>query len=231
MSPDAATAIRSIKDLIKQHVPRSSVNWALLAFPQLYGALRYESQLSPEQLKILQSIVGENRPGNIIECGVYRAGTTVLLARLLKQRRLTKKIYALDSFSGFAEEIEEEVNRGQVVEEGRVAFTANSVDYVRRKLSVLGVADVVEVVPGYFEDTLPGIKDRFCVALIDCDLEKSVEFCLEHLWERIVEGGWMVVDDYSNPGYPGAAVASDRFFRRVSYRSRTVSNNFLLVQR
>ncbi len=231
MTPQTATAIRSIKDLIKQHVPRSSINRALLALPQLYGALRYESQLSPEQLGILQSIVGENRPGNIIECGVYRAGTTVLLARLLKQRGLAKKIYALDSFSGFAEEIEDDVSRGQVVEEGRAAFTANSVDYVRRKLGVLGVADLIEVVPGYFEDTLPGIQDRFCLALIDCDLEKSVEFCLEHLWERIVDGGWVVVDDYSNPGYPGAAVASDRFFRRVSYRSRMVSNNFLLVQR
>jgi predicted O-methyltransferase YrrM len=226
-----ASAMRSIKDLIKQHVPRSSINRALLTFPQLYGALRYESQLNPEQLEILQSIVGENRPGNIIECGVYRAGTTVLLARLLKQRRLAKKIYALDSFSGFAEEIEEDVSRGQVVEEGRAAFTANSVDYVQRKLAVLGVADVIEVVPGYFEDTLPGIEDRFCLALIDCDLEKSVEFCLEHLWERIVPGGWMVVDDYSNPGYPGAAVAADRFFHHVSYRSRMVSNNFLLVQR
>ena len=225
-----STALRSIKELIKQHVPRASINRALLTFPQLYGAVRYESQLTPEQLAILEKIVGENRPGNIIECGVYRAGTTVLLARLLKQRRLAKKIYALDSFGGFAEEIEDEVDRGQVVEQGLTAFRANSVDYVRRKLAVLGVDDVIEIVPGYFEQTLPRIHDRFCLALIDCDLERSVEFCLEHLWDRVVEGGWVVVDDYTNPGYPGAAIAADRFFAGVRYRSRTASHNFLLGQ-
>ena len=85
--------------------------------------------------------------------------------------------------------------------------------------------------PGYFEETLPGIRDRFCLALIDCDLERSVEFCLEHLWDRVVEGGWLVVDDYTNPGYPGAAIASERFFQRVSYRSRAVRHNFLLVEK
>jgi O-methyltransferase len=223
--------MRSIKELIKQHVPRSSINRALLTFPQLYGPLRYESQLTPAQFAILARLIGENRPGNIIECGVYRAGTTVLLARLLKQKGLAKKIYALDSFSGFAEEIDDDVNRGQVVADGRAAFRSNSVDYVRRKLAVLGVDDAIEVVPGYFEDTLPGIKDRFCLAFIDCDLERSVEFCLEQLWDRVVEGGWIVVDDYTNPGYPGAAVGADRFFSRVRCRSRAVSNNFLLAQR
>jgi O-methyltransferase len=226
-----STALRSIKELIKQHVPRSSINRALLSFPQLYGPLRYESQLTPEQFAILEGIVGQNRPGNIIECGVYRAGTTVLLARLLKRKHIAKKIYALDSFSGFAEEIDDEVGRGQVVADGRSAFRANSVDYVRRKLAVLGVDDVIEVVPGYFEETLPGIRDRFCLALIDCDLERSIEFCLEQLWDRVVEGGFIVVDDYTNPGYPGAAIASDRFLRRVSYRSRAVRHNFLLVER
>lgn len=231
MKLQTATAMRSIKDLVKQHVPRSTIDRALLTLPQLYGALRYESQLTPAQLAILDTIVGENRPGNIIECGVYRAGTTVLLARLLKQRQMAKRIYALDSFGGFAEEIEDEVSRGQVVKEGRTAFRANSIDYVRRKLAVLGVDDVIEVVPGYFEETLPDIRDRFCLALIDCDLERSVEFCLEQLWDRMTDGGWVVVDDYTNPGYPGAAIASDRFFRRVSYRSRATSNNFLMVQR
>ena len=231
MTLQPATAIRSIKELIKHHVPRSSINRALLTFPQLYGALRYESQLTPQQFAILARIVGENRPGNIIECGVYRAGTTVLLARLIKQKRMAKTIYALDSFSGFAEEIDDDVTRGQVVADGRSAFRANSAAYVRRKLAVLGVDDVIEIVPGYFEETLPGIQDRFCLALIDCDLEKSVEFCLEQLWDRVVEGGWIVVDDYTNPGYPGAAVAADRFFGRVSCRSRIVSDNFLLAQR
>jgi len=115
--------------------------------------------------------------------------------------------------------------------EGRVAFRANSATYVRRKLDVLGVADRIAVVPGFFEDTLPTIDDRFCLALIDCDLERSITFCLEHLWDRIVDGGYIVVDDYANPGYPGAALAADRFFARVPSRSRVASSNFLVIEK
>jgi predicted O-methyltransferase YrrM len=225
------TALRPLKALVRRHVSPASIDRLLLAVPQLYPAVRYESQLSPAQLRILRDLLLGGRPGNVIECGVYRAGTTVLLARLLAEHGLAKQIYALDSYGGFAPEIEEEIGRGLVVQEGRTAFTANSVDYVRRKLAVLGVAHRVQVVPGFFEDTLPTIEDRFCLALIDCDLEKSVEFCLEHLWPRMVEGGHVVVDDYANPGYPGAALAADRFFARVPRGRLTASENFLIAQR
>jgi predicted O-methyltransferase YrrM len=227
----AQDALRPLKALVKRHVSPASFERLLLAFPQLYPALRYESQLSPAQLQILRGLLLKRRPGNIIECGVYRAGTTVLLARMLSQHDLAKRIYALDSFGGFASEIEDEIRRGLVVEEGRTAFRANSAAYVRRKLAVLGVADRIEVVPGFFEDTLPTIDDRFCLALVDCDLEQSIAFCLEHLWAKMGDGGYVVVDDYANPGYPGAALAADRFFARVSYRSRTASDNFLVVEK
>lgn len=224
-------ALGPLKALVKRHVPPVVIDRLLLAFPQLYPALRYESQLSPAQLQILRGLLLTGLPGNIIECGVYRGGTTVLLARILSEHHLAKKIYALDSFGGFAGEIDDEIKRGLVVEAGRTAFRANSADYVRRKLAVLEVADRIEIVPGFFEDTLSTIDDRFCLALIDCDLEQSIAFCLEHLWDRVVDGGHVVVDDYANPGYPGAALAADRFFAGVSYRRRTASDNFLVVEK
>ena len=223
--------IDTLKGFVKRHVARSHVDRALLTFPQLYPAVRYESQLTPAQFAILRSVLAERRPGNIIECGVYRAGTTVLLARELKAMGLRKRIYALDSFAGFEPEIEDEIDRGLVPVAGRSAFTINSVEYVRRKLRVLGVADAIEVVPGFFEKTLPAIDDTFCLALIDCDLEKSTEYCLEYLWDRTVDGGAVVVDDYQNPFYPGAAIAADRFFAGRRCRNRFARDNFLVVQK
>jgi O-methyltransferase len=226
-----STMIDSLKGFVKRHVPREHIDRALLAFPQLYPAIRYESQLSPAQLAILRGLLRERRPGNIIECGVYRAGTTVLLARELEQMRLDKRIYALDSYAGFEPEIEDEIGRGLVPAAGREAFTVNSVAYVRRKLQVLGVADRIEVVQGFFEQTLPHIDDTFCLALIDCDLAKSTEFCLDFLWDRVVDGGAIVVDDYQNPFYPGAAIAADRFFAGRPVRERWARDNFLVVRK
>lgn len=224
-------AIRLLAAFVRTRVPRSYVNRILLACPWLYRLVRYESQLAAEQVALVAGLLSVDRAGNVIECGVYRAGTTVFLARELKRRRLEKKIYALDSFAGFEAEIEDEIRRGLVVADGRTAFTANSLDYVKRKLAVLDVDDVIEVVPGYFEETLPRIDDRFCLALIDCDLERSTEFCLHQLWPKIVDGGYVVIDDYAYSGYPGAALASDRFFRTVPYAQRFVEGNFLIVQK
>jgi hypothetical protein len=118
----AGDALRPLKSLVRRHVSPASIDRLLLTFPQLYPLLRYESQLSPAQLEILRGLLGKGLPGNIIECGVYRAGTTVMLARMLQELDVTKRIYALDSYGGFAAEIEEEIQRGLVVAEGRTAF-------------------------------------------------------------------------------------------------------------
>lgn len=221
-----------IKSLIKGYISQSQLDRLLLTMPYLYPLLRYESQLSQDQMAALKGILGKGIPGNVIECGVYRAGTTVLIAQYLKQHQMAKKIYALDSFAGFKKDgIEDEVQRGLVVAEGRSAFTSNSVEYVRRKIERLGLGDIVEIVPGYFEDTLGKITDAFSLAFIDCDLEKSAEFCLTTLWERVVQGGYIVVDDYANPGYPGAKIASDRFLKTVSFKQKEVRHGFLVIEK
>src|SRR3990170_5367230 len=90
-----------IKNFIKGYIPQSHFNRLLLTFPYLYPLLRYESQLSEDQFAVLEEILGKQIPGNVIECGVYRGGTTVLMALYLKANRIAKKIYALDSFAGF----------------------------------------------------------------------------------------------------------------------------------
>lgn len=215
--------------LVKKSIPRSRLDRLLLEFPPLYSLVRYESQLTDGQLAVLKSLVRPDLPGNIIECGAYRGGTTVLLARHLRELGLGKTIYALDSFQGFADEIEDEIARGLVIAAGRTAFTNNSQDYVRRKIERLGVADLIRLVPGFFEDTLHTIEDTFCLAFIDCDLEKSIEVCIAHLWPHVVPGGALVIDDYSNPGYPGAHLAADRWLEQAQYAAADVRHGFMVV--
>ena len=221
-----------LRNVVKRYIPQSLYNRLPLIFPQLYKILRYESQLSEDQMAVLCEVLGKDIPGDVIECGVYRGGTTVLMALYLKNNRIAKKIYALDSFTGFKEDgVNDEIQRGLVPDQGRTAFIFTSVDYVQRKLERLGLRDMIKIVPGYFEDTLDTIMDSFCLALIDCDLEKSTEFCLTTLWEKVVKGGYIVVDDYTNPGYPGARMACDRFLSNVSYKQRQVRHGLLVIQK
>ena len=221
-----------LRNVVKRYIPQSLYNRLPLIFPQLYKILRYESQLSEDQMAVLCEVLGKDIPGNVIECGVYRGGTTVLMAFYLKNNRIAKRIYALDSFTGFKEDgVNDEIRRGLVSDQGRTALTFTSVDYVQRKVERLGLCDMIEIVPGYFEDTLDKIMDSFCLALIDCDLEKGTELCLTTLWEKVVKGGYIVVDDYTNPGYPGVRIACERFLSDVSYKQRQVRHGLLVIEK
>jgi len=57
----------------------------------------------------------------------------------------------------------------------------------------------VSLVKGWFQDTLPEYKDRMgAVALLrlDGDWYESTKCCLENLYDNVVPGGYVIIDDY-----------------------------------
>ena len=82
---------------------------------------------------------------------------------------------------------------------------------MRKKISRLGVADIVIPVRGFFRDTLPQIQSNFILALIDCDLKDSILYCAETIWLKLMANGRIVFDDYTNEEFKGARLAVDSF--------------------
>jgi O-methyltransferase len=223
--------IQDIKASVRSGPAAPYIDRLLVSVPAMYPLLRYESQLSPAQLEVLLRLLDADVPGDIVECGVYRGGTTALMARHLQKRGVRKIIHALDSFSGFkSDSVEAEIEHG-LEADAREAFRGTSPDYLRHKLKALGLAHMVRVVPGYFEDTLEAIPGPFSLALIDCDLDGPVEYCLNVLWDRMSPGGSLIVDDYANSGYPGARVAAERFLKGRTDAVATPEGNFLVLRR
>jgi O-methyltransferase len=224
--------IQDIKASVRSGPAAPYIDRLLVSVPAMYPLLRYESQLSSAQLGILLRLLDADVPGDIVECGVYRGGTTALMARHLQQRGIANKtIHALDSFSGFrSDSVESEIEQG-LEKLAREAFRGTSPTYLRHKLTALGLGHLVRIVPGYFEDTLDAIRGPFSLALIDCDLEGPVLYCLTTLWDRMSPGGHLVVDDYANSGYPGARQAAERFLRDHRDARATPEGNFLVIRR
>jgi hypothetical protein len=81
----------------------------------------------------------------------------------------------------------------------------------------VGVADRVVPVQGFFEDVLPELDpDRaFSFVHIDGDLYESVACALEHLYDRVPEGGVIAVDDFFHPAQ-GPLRATCAFFNSRS---------------
>ncbi len=187
----------------------------LLRFPSLYAveAVRYEQSLTcDEEVQVLLSKLEATLdvPGDIIECGCFLCGTTVLMARHLQQCGCDKRIYACDTFRGFdPAEFARERQQGTVRGEGD--FTENDLCYVRRKLRRLGVAQRITLVEGLFQETLASLPGPFAFAFIDCDLHDSMLYAARTIWPRLSPGGGCVFDDYANDAFRGASRAIETF--------------------
>ena len=207
----------SLRSRVRRLIPASLYNRMMLRFPALYRlpVVNFESNMNWEGMGDLRKLLDDvaQLPGDIIECGSSRCGTSVLIARHLSSLRIPKKLYALDSFQGFAvEELERERSLG-LVDSPDDAFTSTNFEYVVAKLRQLGYEDSIIPVRGYFENTLPSVahESEFALAFIDCDLRDSMTYCADTLWPNLVPGGVMAFDDYNAVDFRGAKLAVDAF--------------------
>jgi hypothetical protein len=90
---------------------------------------------------------------------------------------------------------------------------------VRQLFDRLNIADDVTFVKGLFQETLPITPlSRIAVLHIDGDWYESVKVCLDSLYDKVVPGGIIQLDDY---GYwQGARKAVDEFLEMRGIRSR-----------
>jgi hypothetical protein len=58
-------------------------------------------------------------------------------------------------------------------------------------------AEQVTIVKGWFEETVPSLPvERIALLHIDADWYDSVKLVLEHLYDRVSPGGYVILDDY-----------------------------------
>jgi O-methyltransferase len=74
---------------------------------------------------------------------------------------------------------------------------------------------------GWFQDTVPSaVVGPIAVLRLDGDWYASTRVCLDHLYESVVPGGFVVVDDYG--AYEGCARAVDEFRAERSIGSEMI---------
>jgi predicted O-methyltransferase YrrM len=177
-------------------------------FQELLQVIRPYTMLSEARLYSLFSlakrICTENIPGNFIECGVAGGGSTALMAAVIKRyTRQPRWLYAFDSFEGMPTPTERDRHDGILADAtgwgtGTCAAPETSVQEICFKL---GVSDIVRTVKGYFQDTLPKLRDTIgMIALLhmDGDWYESTKAILHNLYDRVVNDGFIQVDDYGH---------------------------------
>ena len=161
--------------------------------------------------EIASNIVKARVDGNFVECGVCDGGSAGLLAYVARHNR-NCNIWLFDSWEGLPEPKECDVSiRGEPGARGMALGSEEKVrELLFEKLDLK--AETIHLVKGWYDDSIPACRENIGdIALlhIDCDWYESTKLCLEELYDRVVKGGFVVIDDYGF--WKGCEIAVDEF--------------------
>lgn len=172
-------------------------------------------------------VLEERIPGNFVECGVWRGGSSFLMAELLRLAGAAeRKVWLCDSFEGIPppEEIDGAAAARWASDTESPWYQDNlrvSLEAVSGAATSLGLAGYTEYLKGYFDQTLQPSREAIgpiAILRVDCDWYSSVKCCLDSLFDQVVDGGFVIFDDYYT--YDGCAVAVHEFLglRKLGFR-------------
>jgi O-methyltransferase len=178
--------------------------------------------------KSVEYIVHNRVPGDFVECGVWKGGSAMLIALVLRDLGATdRRIFLYDTFEGMSEPTG--VDRSITGEfapatwpqtmTGEVSsWCYAGLEEVMTNLSSTGYPrELLHFVQGKVEDTVPAtLPGPVALLRLDTDWYESTYHELQHLFPLICRGGVLIIDDY---GYwQGAKKAVDDYFRDAGTR-------------
>jgi O-methyltransferase len=184
----------------------------------------------------VEYILNAGLAGDLIECGVYQGRQILMMAETLKARGvLDRDIYLYDTFAGqiqpTVEDYKDNENptasyeanlarwkKGQITGASR-AWKVATVEEVQRNVFLSGYPpERFHFIKGDVLSTLPNhLHDRIALLRLDTDWYESTKQELTHLYDRLVVGGVLIIDDYGR--WRGCRKAVDEYFASLGARA------------
>lgn len=152
----------------------------------------------------------------VIECGTWKCGVLGAMALAVNDKNVDCVVYGLDTFAGIPDPTPED---GPKAQHRGVSNRKNDllapIEVARDTLFnrfALPDNERIVLLKGLFADTLPGMLDDLrpiAVLRLDCDWYEPTMFCLDQLYDRVIPGGAIIIDDYGH--WPGCKKAVDEF--------------------
>jgi hypothetical protein len=164
----------------------------------------YKSHLAMA-VKLLE--IPPDIPGDVVECGCFRGGSTANLSLVCEI--VGRKLIVYDSFEGLPAPQPGDRYATETTE----GFLSVPIDEVRANVTRLGAIGCCEFRKGWFEDTLPSHDTPVVLAFLDVDYQASLRDCVLNLWPHLTERGYLFIDEYMVLDY-GALFFSEKFWSR-----------------
>jgi O-methyltransferase len=148
----------------------------------------------------IETVLAEEIPGDLVECGVWRGGASILMrAVLAAYGDQTRQVWLADSFAGVpAPDADNyKADKGDKLHLAAPILAVPEKD-VRANFERYGLLDDrVRFLPGWFKDTLTDAPiQQIAVLRLDGDLYESTIQALDGLYSRLSPGGFCIIDDY-----------------------------------
>ena len=180
---------------------------------RIFDEVRQYTMVSYENLACTINLTVEsiekNRKGVIVECGTWMGGSS--FAMLLVQRyvygRIIKPVWMLDSFKGLPpadlRDGERAIRYQRNIEDPAYFDNCRApLEVVQAAILKFGFSqDEAILVPGWFNESIPKIKDRLAESYIsllrvDCDWYEPVKYVYEEFLPIVSIGSPIIIDDY-----------------------------------
>jgi O-methyltransferase len=180
--------------------------------------------------------------GDYVECGVWKGGAVGLMALAnMQQSRLRRNLHLFDAYDDICapdehddgiraiQEVKEVAGKdanvkGELIPQKGIYDrfgghgTIEECQFLIEK-TIGYPMDKVNYHKGWFQDTLPEkakLIDKIAILRLDGDWYASTKICLEHLFNKVVPGGFVIIDDYGL--YSGCKKAVDEYLEMNSRR-------------
>ena len=174
--------------------------------------------------KSVEYIINAKIPGDFVECGVWKGGSTKLIAlTLILLNETTRKIYLYDTYSGMPPPTNKDVQISNGIKASDLSKRFNN----NKNNDIYCYASLKEVkknllstdypkkniffIKGKLEKTTPNkFHKNIALLHLDVDWYKPTYHGLLHLFPKLAKSGVIVFDDYGH--WLGAKKAIEKYF-------------------
>lgn len=147
----------------------------------------------------IQEIINNNIPGDFIETGVWRGGTTIFMRAVLKAYDITdRRVWVADSFQGLPSPKSDLYPADSNSKLHYISYLSVSLEEVKNNFQKYNLLDdQVIFMRGWFKDTIPNAPiEKIALLRLDGDMYESTIDVLNHLYPKLSIGGYIIIDDY-----------------------------------
>lgn len=198
-------------------------------FWKIYELCKPYTMTSVERLYALycsvENVLKNKIGGVFVECGVWRGGCAMLIAKMLVNRKITdRKIYLYDTFDGMTTPSNEDLDyKGQkasdTFHQKKHNEKADTSDWCLANIaevqSNMGLthypSENIFYIKGKVEDTIPQNipDDNIAILRLDTDWYASTKHEMVHLYPLLAINGILIIDDYGH--WEGCKKAVDEY--------------------